>query len=128
MFYNQLAQLGFRVIINASENDIPVFDTTRELFLHVEPMTRDTLNNIPEYAILMSRLEKAGLKDVVWAVVGGVPSRLNQVFFISLNHVCHIFCDSTCIHMFLLFSCLLPSRRLKSWIPTLILSLLLSRL
>ena len=87
VFYNQLAQLGFRVIINASENDIPVFNTTRELFLHVEPMTRDTLNNIPEYAILMSRLEKAGLKDVVWAVVGGVPSRLNQVFFISLNHV-----------------------------------------
>ena len=78
-YFNQLVAFGFRVVIDSSENAIPVFETTREQMLHIEPMTIETLSNIPKYSTLLNRLEKAGLKDVVWAVIGGVPSRLNKV-------------------------------------------------
>ena len=67
---------GARVIIDASNNSLPgsALATLREKVLDVEPMTRPVLEALPELEELLEALRDAGLADVVWGVVGGVPA------------------------------------------------------
>jgi hypothetical protein len=70
------ADYGARVVIDASNNSLPdaARATLREQVLDVEPMPRATLEALPELAPLLASLRAAGMADVVWASVGGVPA------------------------------------------------------
>ena len=67
---------GARVIIDASNNSLPgaALMTLREKVLNVEPMSRSILEALPELKALLEALRDAGLADVVWSAVGGVPA------------------------------------------------------
>ena len=66
---------GLRVIVDGSENSIPpeLMDTKRQLNIHVMPMERDQISNIPEFSKLIEFLRKYSLDDGVWDVLGGCP-------------------------------------------------------
>ena len=51
----------------------------REVFLRMEPMERSVLERIEELAELLAALNEAGLDDVVWKVLGGLPSAYLQL-------------------------------------------------
>ncbi len=71
-----LADLGLRVLVDGSTNSIPfeALNTKRELVLDLDPMTQETLENITDLKDVIDILKKKDLFDVVWAVIGGVPS------------------------------------------------------
>ena len=71
-----VADYGARVVIDASNNSLPVAAraTLREQVLDVEPMPRETLEALPELAPLLAALRASEMADVVWASVGGVPA------------------------------------------------------
>jgi len=56
-----------------------VFKTMREIVLPLEPMERCVLEQMEELAELQVALDEAGLADVVWKVLGGVPAAYLQL-------------------------------------------------
>ena len=72
-----LAEYGLRIVVDGSTYSLPneLFATKRQSVLELEPMPRNTLRSIPEYADLFSTLRKENLEDVAWLVLGGVPAQ-----------------------------------------------------
>lgn len=72
---------GLRVIVDASTNSMAeeAVKTMREIFLQVEPMERGVLEQMEELAELRAALKEAGLADVVWKVLGGLPAAYLQL-------------------------------------------------
>jgi len=72
---------GLRVIVDASTNAMAeeAVKTMREVFLRMEPMERSVLERIEELGELLAALKEAGLDDVVWKVLGGLPSAYLQL-------------------------------------------------
>jgi hypothetical protein len=68
---------GLRVIVDGSPNSIPseLLTTTRETVMTVEPMSREQLESIPEFKILIDALKAHKLDNIVWNVIGGSPSK-----------------------------------------------------
>ncbi len=65
-----------RVIIDASDNSLPVNNRSfREIAVEVGPASRDVIESMPNLETLHKALKAAGLADVVWACVGGVPAQ-----------------------------------------------------
>ena len=66
---------GLRVIVDGSPNCIPpeIKNTKRQLNIHVMPMERDQIAEIPEFSKLIEFLRKYSLDDSVWDVLGGSP-------------------------------------------------------
>ena len=77
----ELTKCGIRVVLDASDNSLPkeAISTERELVLELEDMTRDVVMGIPQFKATFNTLDKAGLSDVVWHLVGGNPARLNKL-------------------------------------------------
>ena len=77
----ELTGYGLRILIDGSTNSLPseTLTTLRQRVLDLEPMTRDILHSIPEYASLLSTLRKESLENVAWMVLGGVPSHFNEL-------------------------------------------------
>jgi hypothetical protein len=72
---------GVRVVIDASDNSLPenAKKTMREEVIEVGPMSRSVLESVPGLTELLSALKAAGLADVVWECVGGVPAKYIQL-------------------------------------------------
>jgi len=68
---------GLRVIVDGSPNSIPpeIKDTERQLNIHVMPMERDQISEIPKFSKLIEFLRKHSLEKAVWDVLGGSPQR-----------------------------------------------------
>ena len=68
---------GLRVIVDGCPNSIPteIKATGRQLNMHVMPMERDQIAEIPEFSKLIKFLRKHSLDDGVWDVLGGSPQR-----------------------------------------------------
>ena len=68
---------GLRVIVDGCPNSIPpeIKDTKRQLNMHVMPMERDQIAEIPEFSKLIKFLRKHSLDDGVWDALGGSPQR-----------------------------------------------------
>ena len=68
---------GLRVIVDGSPNSIPseIKATERQLNIHVMPMERDQIAEIPEFSKLIEFLRKHSLEEGVWDVLGGSPQR-----------------------------------------------------
>jgi hypothetical protein len=77
----ELAGYGLRVLIDGSTNSLPseVLTTLRQAVLELEPMSRNTLLSIPEYAGLLKVLRDESLEDVAWLVLGGVPAHFDEL-------------------------------------------------
>ena len=73
---SQLTSMGFQVVIDASENsyDPTAKKTIREHIISIEPMSRETLENIPELQNIINILKQANLFEIVWLCFGGVPA------------------------------------------------------
>jgi hypothetical protein len=71
-----LVDSGFRAVIDSSPNSLEpaTLTTLRQDVLEVGPMPRELLFSLPEHAALFAALRSAGLEDVAWAVLGGVPA------------------------------------------------------
>jgi len=71
-----LVDSGFRAVIDSSPNSLEpaTLTTLRQEVLEVGPMPRELLVSLPEHAALFATLRSAGLEDVAWAVLGGVPA------------------------------------------------------
>ncbi len=63
-----------RVIIDASDNSMPEIRATRGRIVEVGPASRDVLESMPNLEPLHKALKAAGLADVVWECLGGVPA------------------------------------------------------
>ena len=71
-----LVDCGFRAVIDSSPNSLEpgTLATLRQDAIELGPMPRALLFSLPELAALFGALREAGLEDVVWAVLGGVPA------------------------------------------------------
>ena len=71
-----LVDCGFRAVIDSSPNSLEpgTLATLRQDVIELGPMPRTLLISLPEHAALHVALRTAGLEDVVWAVLGGVPA------------------------------------------------------
>ena len=71
-----LVDYGFRAVIDSSPNSLEpgTLATLRQDAIELGPMPRALLFSLPEHAALCEALREAGLEDVVWAVLGGVPA------------------------------------------------------
>jgi len=71
-----LVDCGFRAVIDSSPNSLEpgTLATLRQDVIELGPMPREMLFSLPEHAALHVALREAGLGDVVWAVLGGVPA------------------------------------------------------
>ena len=71
-----LVNCGFRAVIDSSPNSLEpgTLTTLRQDVIELGPMPRALLFSLPEHAALHAALREAGLEDVVWAVLGGVPA------------------------------------------------------
>ena len=76
-----LVDFGFRAVIDSSPNSLEpgTLATLRQAVIELGPMPRALLFSIPEHAALHGALREAGLEDVVWAVLGGVPAHYNAL-------------------------------------------------
>jgi hypothetical protein len=77
----ELAGYGLRVLIDGSTNSLPseVLTTLRQAVLELEPMARNIMLSIPEYAGLLKLLRDESLEDVAWLVLGGVPAHFDEL-------------------------------------------------
>ena len=66
---------GLRVIVDGSPNSIPpeLLTTKRAMVMTVEPMSREQIESIPEFKILIDTLKAHKLDNLVWNVIGGSP-------------------------------------------------------
>jgi hypothetical protein len=74
-----------RVLVEGKPDslDISLFRTMREVVINVEPLTRTDLVKIPVIKELYEKLAEKSLDDVVFKVLGGVPS-INENFALEL--------------------------------------------
>jgi hypothetical protein len=77
-------EYGLRVIVDGTPNSIPqqLLETKRETVFHVEPMSRDQIESIPELKDLIDFLKVHHLEDAVWKVLGGSP-----IDYLNLKHI-----------------------------------------
>jgi hypothetical protein len=69
-----LVEHGYRIVIDASQNSVE--PEASGLVLEMEEMSREVLLRAASFKRLFDRLEAAGLDEVVWQTVAGVPSAL----------------------------------------------------
>ena len=77
----ELADLGLRVIMDASENSLEpgALASCRQVVLELGPMPRKTLEGIAELQPLREALQVAGLTDAAWAALGGNPAEYRRL-------------------------------------------------
>jgi hypothetical protein len=71
-----------RVIVDGSPNalDESVLRTTRNIVFDVKPMTKEMIWKLGQLQDLFKYVKTAGLDDIVFAVLGGIPSDYTQLW------------------------------------------------
>ena len=71
-----------RVVVDGSRNslDESILRTTRERVIHIKPMTREMIQQIGQLEDLFRYTKETGLNDVVFSVLGGIPSKYEQLW------------------------------------------------
>ena len=66
---------GLRVVVDGSPNSIPpeLLTTKREMVTDVEPMSKEQIESIPEFKVLIDFLKSHNLDEPVWKMIGGSP-------------------------------------------------------
>ena len=64
---------GLRVVVDGSPNAIPpeLLATKRETVIAVAPMSKEQIESIPEFKVLIDFLKSHNLDELVWNVIGG---------------------------------------------------------
>lgn len=72
----RLASLGYRVVIDASDNSLhpETRATLREVTMFVPEMAFNVLQTLPELQGLIAALREEDLEQVTWEILGGVPA------------------------------------------------------
>jgi len=70
-------EFGLRVIVDGSPNSVPpgLLATKREIEFKITPMSKEMIAILPQLATFFQVLQKLGLVDAVWNVLGGYPSQ-----------------------------------------------------
>ena len=73
---------NLRVIVDGSPNSISdsLLRTTRQRVFDIKPMTKEMVWQIGQLQELFKYLKDAGLEDTVFAVLGGIPSRYEELW------------------------------------------------
>lgn len=68
---------GLRVVVDSSPNSIPpeLLATYRETVINVEPMSKEQIESISEFKVLIEFLKSRNLDNLVWKVLGGSPAK-----------------------------------------------------
>ena len=76
-----LADMGVKVIVDASPNSLPAEATAtkRQLVLHVEELTPEEVRSLPQLADTFKRLDKVGLSALVLRLLGGNPAEFERL-------------------------------------------------
>ena len=76
-----LTRMGIRVVVDASDNSLEkgTISTGRERWLEMDVMPRHVVMDILPFKELFDKLDKVGVADVVWHLVGGNPVRLEKL-------------------------------------------------
>lgn len=71
-----------RVIVDGSPNslDESLLRTTRQRVIDIKPMTREMIWKLDQLQGFFEFVKKAGLDDIVFAVLGGIPSRYEELW------------------------------------------------
>jgi len=71
-----------RVIVDGSPNslDESLLRTTRQRVIDIKPMTREMIWKLDQLQVFFEFVKKAGLDDVAFAVLGGIPSRYEELW------------------------------------------------
>jgi len=71
-----------RVVVDGSPNslDESLLRTTRQRVFDIKPMTKEMIWEIEQLQNLFKYVKEAGLDDVVFAVLGGIPSRYEELW------------------------------------------------
>ena len=66
---------GLRVVVDGSPNSLPptLIATKRETVIVIEPMSKEQIESIPEFKVLIDFLKSHNLDEPVWKVLGGSP-------------------------------------------------------
>lgn len=78
-----LCKQGVNVVVASTPHSLPpeLLETTRELVIKVEALSREEILLLPQLADLFNHLKKAHLSDVVLDLLGGTPS-----LYVNLSH------------------------------------------
>jgi hypothetical protein len=73
---------NLRVIVDGSPNSISdsLLRTTRQTVFDIKPMTKEMVWQIGQLQHLFKYVKEAGLDDIVFAVLGGIPSRYEELW------------------------------------------------
>ena len=71
-----------RVIVDGSPNslDETILRIEREIVVEIEPMTKEMIWKLDQFQDLFKFIKEAGLDDVVFAVLGGNPSKYEKLW------------------------------------------------
>jgi hypothetical protein len=71
-----------RVVVDGSPNslDETLLRTTRQRVFDIQPMTKEMIWQIGQLQELFKYVKDAGLEDTVFAVLGGIPSRYEELW------------------------------------------------
>ena len=71
-----------RVVVDGSPNslDETLLRTTRQRVFDIKPMTKEMIWQIDQLKDLFKYVKDAGLEDTVFAVLGGIPSRYEELW------------------------------------------------
>jgi hypothetical protein len=71
-----------RVVVDGSPNslDETLFLTEREYVIDIKPMTKEMIWKIGQFQDLFKYTKEAGLDDIVFAVLGGVPAKYDKLW------------------------------------------------
>ena len=78
---------NLNVVVVGTPNslDESIFKTTRQIILEINPMSKEMIWQIPQLQNLFDCVKKAGLENTTFAVLGGIPSRYDQ-----LDQICEM--------------------------------------
>jgi hypothetical protein len=76
-----LSEMGCKVLIEASDNALTLtqIEGIRSDIVFVEDMSRERLESIPEFQEMFSRLQRVGMMDVVYYILGGRPGYYDKL-------------------------------------------------
>ena len=112
-----LAELGVRVIVDASPNSAPpdLTTTKRQIEINISVMTSDQMRSIPELRALFRRLDPMGLSEVVLELIGGNPADFHQLARVLAKSDCTDIPGA--VEAFLVERVVEADRRLKAMLP-----------
>jgi hypothetical protein len=72
-----------RVVVEGSQNSLSqtLLRTMRQIIIDIDPMTKEMIWQLSHLKDLFKHINETKLGDIVFAVLGGIPSRYNELWY-----------------------------------------------